>query len=57
MLLYRLNIKVVDLPYMAGARDKSDNLSEKDSLPVIAIPDDCYKGVVICKMQTEYNLG
>jgi hypothetical protein len=57
MLLYRLNIKVVDLPYMAGARDKSDNLSEKDSLPVIAIPDDCYKGVIICKMQTEYNLG
>ncbi len=57
MLLYRLNSKVVDLPYVAGARDKSDNLGERDSSPVTTVPDDRRKGVAVCGVQTERNLG
>jgi hypothetical protein len=37
MLLYRLDGEVVDLPYMADALDKSSNLAERDSSPVIAV--------------------
>jgi hypothetical protein len=32
---------------MAGARDKSDNLGERDSLPVITVPDNRGEGVVV----------
>jgi hypothetical protein len=50
-------VEVVDLPHVASACDKSDNLGEKDSSPVIAVPDDYYKGVIVYGMQIECNLG
>jgi len=57
ILLYRLNSKVVDLPYVASARDKSDNLGERDSSPVTTVPDDCCEGVVVCGVRTERDLS
>jgi hypothetical protein len=57
MLLYRLDSEVVDLPYVAGARDKSDNLGKRDSSPVTTVPDDRRKGVVVYGVRTERDLG
>jgi hypothetical protein len=47
MLLYRLNSKVVNLPYIADTRDKSAKLAERDSLLSINY---CYKGVAIYRV-------
>jgi len=54
MLLHRLDGKVVNLPYIADARDESAKLAERDSLLGI---DYCYKGVAICGVRTERSLG
>jgi hypothetical protein len=47
MLLYRLDSKVVNLPHMSDAYNKSDNLAERDSLLGTAVPDHRSKGVVV----------
>jgi hypothetical protein len=47
MLLYRLDGKVDNLPHIADACNKSDNLAERDSLLGTAVPDHCSKGVVV----------
>jgi hypothetical protein len=57
MLLDRLDCEVVDLPHVAGARDKSDNLGERDSSPVTTVPDDRCEGVAVCGVRTERDLG
>jgi len=57
MLLYWLDSKVVDLPYVAGARDKSDNLGERYSSPVTTVPDDRCEGVAVCGVRTERDLS
>jgi len=57
MLLHRLDGEVVDLTYVAGARDKSDNLGERDSSPVTTVPDDRREGVAVCGVRTERDLG
>lgn len=57
MLLHRLDGKVVDLPRVAGARDKLDNLEKRDSRPVTTVPDDRREGVAVCGVQTERDLG
>jgi hypothetical protein len=54
MLLQRLDGKVVNLPYIADARDESAKLAERDSLLGI---DYYYKRAVICGVQTERSLG
>jgi len=54
MLLHRLDGKVVNLPYIADARDESAKLAERDSLLGI---DYYYKRAVICGVQTERSLG
>jgi len=57
MLLNGLDGEVVDLPHVAGARDKSDNLGERDSSPVTTVPDDRGEGVAVCGVRTERDLG
>ena len=57
MLLHRLDGEVVDLPHVAGARDKLDNLGERDSSPVTTVPDDRREGVAVCGVRTERDLG
>jgi hypothetical protein len=57
MMLYRLNSEVVDLSHVAGARDKSDNLGERDSSPVTTVLDDRREGVAVCGVRTERDLG
>jgi hypothetical protein len=57
MLLYWLNNKVVNFPYMANALDKLDKLAKRDSLPVATISDYYCEGVVAYRVRTEYNLG
>ncbi len=57
MLLSRLDGEVVNLPRVAGTRDKSDNLGERDSSPVTTIPDDRREGVAVYGVRTERNLG
>jgi hypothetical protein len=54
MLLHRLDGKVVNLPYIADARDESAKLAERDSLLGI---DYYYNRAVICGVQTERSLG
>ncbi len=56
-LLHRLDGEVVDLPHVAGARDKSDNLGERGSSPATTIPDDRCEGVAVCGVQTERDLA
>jgi hypothetical protein len=53
-LLYWLNSEVVNLPYMADARDESAKLAERDSLLGI---DYSYEGAVICGVRTKRSLG
>ncbi len=57
MLLNRLNSKVVNLPYVAGARNKSSQLDKRDSSPVTTVLDRRRKGVVVYGVRTERNLG
>ena len=57
MLLHQLDSKVVDLPYIAGAQDKLDNLGERDSSPVTTVPDDRREGIAVCGGWTERDLG
>jgi hypothetical protein len=57
MLLHRLDGEVVDLSHVAGARDKSDNLGERDSSPVKTVLDDRCEGVVVYGVRTERDLG
>ena len=57
MLLHRLDSEVVDLPHVASARDKSDNLGKRDSSPAITVPDDHREGVVVYGVRTERDLG
>jgi hypothetical protein len=57
MLLHRLNSEVINLLHVAGTRDKSDNLGERDSSPIITVPDDRGKGVVVYGVQIERDLG
>ena len=45
MLLNRLDSEVVNLLYMAGARDKLSQLGERDSSPVTTVPDRRREGV------------
>jgi hypothetical protein len=47
ILLYQLNSKVVDLPYIADTLDESSNLAKRDSSPIIAVPDYCYEGIAV----------
>jgi hypothetical protein len=56
MLLYRLDSEVVDLPHVAGARDKSENLGERNSSPVTTVLDDRCEGVAVCGVRTERDL-
>ena len=56
-MLNRLDSKVVNLPHIAGVRDKLDNLAERDTSPVISVPDRRYKGVVVYGVRTERDLG
>lgn len=57
MLLHRLNSEVVDLPYMTDALDEPGNLAKRDSSPVIAIVDYCYKGTAVWGLWIERNLS
>ena len=57
ILLYRLDGEVVDLPHVADARYKLDNLAERDASPVITVPDDRREGEVVCGVRTERDLG
>ena len=57
MLFNRLNSEVVNLPHVAGIRDKSSQLGERNSSPVTTILDDCREGVAVCGVRTERNLG
>jgi hypothetical protein len=56
MLLHQPNSEVVDLPHVASARNKLDNLGERDSLPVTTVLDDRREGVVVCGVRTERDL-
>jgi hypothetical protein len=53
----RLDGYVVHLPHVADTRDESVNLVERDSSPVITVPDDRREGVAVCGVQTERDLG
>jgi hypothetical protein len=57
MLLYRLDGEVVNLPHMADACNKSDNLAERDSSLGTAVPDHCSEGAAVCGVRTERNLS
>jgi len=57
ILLHRLDGEVVDLPYVAGARDESSQLGERDSSPVTTVPDRRRKGVAVCGVSTERDLS
>jgi hypothetical protein len=57
ILLYWLDGEVVDLPHVAGARNKSDNLGERDFSPVTTVPDNRRKGVAEHGVRTECDLG
>jgi hypothetical protein len=57
MLLNRLDGEVVNLPYVAGARDESRQLGERDSSPVTTVPDRRHKRVAVCGVRTERDLG
>jgi hypothetical protein len=50
MLLYRLNSKVVNPPYMANALDELGKLAKRDSSPVATISDHRYKGAASCRV-------
>jgi len=50
MLLYRLNSKVVNSPYIANTLNKLSKLAKRYSLLVATILDYYYKGVVACKV-------
>jgi hypothetical protein len=47
MLLYRLNSKVDNLPYIANTYNKLDNLAKRDSLLSTAVLDYYSKRVVV----------
>jgi hypothetical protein len=57
ILRNRLDGEVVNLPPVAGVLDNSSQLTERDSLPVITVPDHCCKGVVVCGVRTKRDLG
>ncbi len=57
MLFYRLDSEVIDLPHMADACNESDNLAERDSSPVTAVPDHCGEGGAVLGVRTERNLN
>ena len=57
MLLNRLDSEVVNLPHVAGARDESSQLGERDSSPVTTVPDRRRKGVAVCGVSTERDLS
>lgn len=57
MLLNRLNSKIVNLLYVTGTRDKSSQLNERDSSPVIIVSDRRRKGIIMCGVRTERDLG
>jgi hypothetical protein len=57
ILLNGLNSKVVNLPHVAGIRNESSQLGERDSSPIITVPDRYCKGVVVYRVWTERNLG
>jgi hypothetical protein len=57
MLFSRLNSEVVNLPHVAGIRDKSSQLGERDSSSVTAILDRCHERVVVYGVRTERDLG
>jgi len=57
ILLHRLDGEVVDLPHMANARHKLDNLAERDASPVTTVQDDRRKGEAVCGVRTERDLG
>ena len=50
MLLYRLNGKVINPPYMANALDELGKLAKRDSSPVATISDHHCKGVALCRV-------
>jgi len=41
MMFYRLNHEIINLPNVANALDELDKLAERDSLPIMAILDNC----------------
>jgi len=57
MLLNRLDGEVVDLSYVAGARNESDDLAERDPSPVTTVPNRRCEGVAVCGVRTERDLG
>ena len=57
MLLNGLDSEVVDLPHVAGVRDESSQLGERDSSPATTVPDRRYEGVAVCGVRTERDLG
>ena len=57
MFLYQLNRKVVNLPNIADAFNKSSKLTKRDSSFVTALLNYYYKGVVVNRVQTERNLS
>jgi hypothetical protein len=56
MLFYWLDDKVINLLDMTGTRDKSNNLAERDSSPIITVLDRRYKGIIMCGIRTERDL-
>jgi hypothetical protein len=56
ILLNRLDGEIDNLPYMAGARDKSDSLAKRDSPPVTTVPNRGREGVAVCGVQTKHDL-
>ena len=57
MLLYQLNSEVVNLPYIANTYNKSDNLTKRDSLLDIIIPNHYSEGAVVWGVRTERNFS
>ena len=57
MLLNGLDGEVVDLPHVAGVRDESSQLGERDSSPATTVPDRRCEGVAVCGVRTERDLG
>jgi hypothetical protein len=57
ILLHRLDGEVVDLPQVADARHKLDNLAKRDASPVTTVLDDRREGEVVCGVRTERDLG
>jgi hypothetical protein len=57
IVLNRLDSEVVNLPRMAGTRDESSQLGERDSSPVTTVPDRRCEGVAVYGVRTERDLG